>query len=252
MRVHETKSSRVLFAGLVLVAIAAAVSWSYLPLQDPQSYFNFADRRMYFGIPNYFDVISNLLFVYVGLTGMLLFFSQFWLTRPRPLMLALLMVNFSVFLVGWGSSYFHMMPNSSTLFWDRAPMGMMFMALLILIIMDRVPSGIWQFLLLPLMGLGIWAASLEHDIRPYIIVQFGGALLAFIMIIFSKPRYLNDKMMITAFIAYFLAKYFEMYDHMYLDILDISGHTLKHILSAVAVFALNLAVQVPVRRYRFT
>lgn len=252
MLVHDRHVWRLFFGSLIAVILGAFLIWNQLPVQDPIAYFNFADQRMYLGIPNFFDVISNLLFIYVGLWGILSAFSpQLWMSRPKALMVTLFFVNASVFLTGWGSSYFHMTPNNITLFWDRAPMAMGFMALFALIMVDRGPDFFWQVWVVPLMALGVYTAWVgsygSMDIRYYILVQFGGLILALIFVLCRRAVFLNNKLMYTAFLFYALAKLVEGADHEVLTRFAFSGHTLKHICAALAIFAINLAVQIPVK-----
>ncbi|MGH7060975.1 MAG: hypothetical protein ACREFH_11345, partial [Stellaceae bacterium] len=78
--------------------------------QDP-AYHLFADARSLFGIPNFWNVVSNLPFIAVGAVGLARF-------RGNPAEIVL----FSGFLLtGIGSSYYHWDPNDGTLFWDRLP-----------------------------------------------------------------------------------------------------------------------------------
>lgn len=252
MLVHDRHVWRLFLGSILAVALGAFLIWQKLPVQDPVSYFNFADQRMFLGIPNFFDVISNILFIYVGLWGVLNSFSpDLWMSRPKSLMVALFFVNISVFLTGWGSSYFHMTPNSVTLFWDRAPMAMGFMALLALILVDRGPDFYWHILIVPMMALGAytaWQGSFgAMDIRNYILVQFGALILALVFVFCRRAMFLNNKMMYLAFICYVLAKLLETTDHEVLARFVFSGHTLKHAFAALAIFAVNLAVQVPVK-----
>ncbi len=252
MLVHDRHVWRLIWGTIIGLVILIALCWSYMPLQDPVSYFNFADQRMFLGIPNFFDVTSNLFFIYVGIWGMLNTFSWLWLRRPKSMMVALFFVNLSVFLTGWGSSYFHMMPNGITLFWDRAPMAMGFVALLVLILSERAPSYVWQVFLVPMIGVGVysaWVASFQNDIRFYVAVQAGALLATVILLVFRRAVFLNNKLLYTAFGFYFVAKILEHYDHAVFEFCAFSGHTLKHIVAAVAILLINLAIQVKVKRH---
>lgn len=254
MRVHDRHIGRLLLGTLAVVVGLAVTFWSQLPKQDPASYFQFADQRMHLGIPNFSDVVSNLPFIYVGLWGVLSVFSSLWLRRPRGIMVSLFFVNLFVFLIGWGSSYFHMTPNADSLFWDRAPMAAMSMSLLFLILSDRAPSPWWQLLMLPAMALGVWTAWHGsfgmQDIRYYIVVQFGGLLFAVVLLVCRKAVFLNNPLMYSAVVLYVVAKFFEVGDHAVFHELGISGHSLKHIIAAVCALLVNLAVRIPVK-HRF-
>ena len=107
---------RVLY-GLMVVSLLALLPLPPL-LQDP-SYHQFADQRELFGIPNFWNVISNLPFIVVGAVG---------LFRFRRNAITLILFT-GLFLTGFGSSYYHLNPNDSTLFWDRLPMTLCFAAI---------------------------------------------------------------------------------------------------------------------------
>ena len=49
-----------LVGGFTLLCLAAALLLP--PMPQPLAYHDFADRRMLFGIPNFFDVASNVAF----------------------------------------------------------------------------------------------------------------------------------------------------------------------------------------------
>src|SRR5690349_24556260 len=110
-------------AVLVLLGVMLASLLALLlvpPIPQDQGYHNFADQRELFGIPNFWNVVSNLPFVAVGAVGLWRFHRD-----------ATTVVLFAgLFLTGFGSSYYHLDPNDSTLFWDRLPMTLCFAAIL--------------------------------------------------------------------------------------------------------------------------
>src|SRR6202163_2819823 len=55
--------------GLMIVSLAALLPLP--PLLQDQSYHQFADQRELFGIPNFWNVVSNLPFIAVGAVGLL-------------------------------------------------------------------------------------------------------------------------------------------------------------------------------------
>jgi hypothetical protein len=102
--------------GLISAAVLAAMS----PIVQDQAYHAFADTRRLLGIPNVWNVVSNLPFVAVGAAGVALL-------RKDAAATALFV---GILLTGFGSSYYHLAPDDGTLFWDRLPMTIGFMALL--------------------------------------------------------------------------------------------------------------------------
>jgi hypothetical protein len=107
-----TKGRGPLVVFLSLAAASLAVLLLLPPILQDQSYHRFADERTLFGIPNFWNVVSNLPFIVVGAAGLRQFYRD-------PATLALFL---GIFLTGFGSSYYHWNPNNDTLFWDRLPM----------------------------------------------------------------------------------------------------------------------------------
>lgn len=100
--------------GLMIASLVALLPLP--PLLQDQAYHQFADQRELFGIPNFWNVVSNLPFVAVGAVGLLRFHRDVTTT----------VLFAGIFLTGFGSSYYHLDPNDSTLFWDRLPMTICF------------------------------------------------------------------------------------------------------------------------------
>jgi hypothetical protein len=88
----------------VLAALSLAALLLLPPILQDQSYHRFADERMLFGIPNFWNVVSNLPFIAVGAVGLRRFYRD-----PNTLALFL-----GIFLTGFGSSYYHWNPNNDT------------------------------------------------------------------------------------------------------------------------------------------
>jgi hypothetical protein len=130
------------------------------PLLQDQAYHQFADQRELFGIPNFWNVASNLPFVVVGAVGLLRFHRE---TTTTVLFIGIL-------LTGFGSSYYHLDPNDSTLFWDRLPMTICFAAILSAVVEERVDAKVGVMLLRPLLAIGIFSLLLwrwTDDLRLY-------------------------------------------------------------------------------------
>src|SRR5262249_19106048 len=112
--------------GLMAVSLAGLLLLP--PIVQDQSYHQFADERALLGVPNFWNVVSNLPFIAVGVAGL----QQF---RRDP---ATLVLFLGILMTGFGSAYYHWDPNDRTLFWDRLPMALSFMAILAIAIEERV------------------------------------------------------------------------------------------------------------------
>jgi hypothetical protein len=229
---------------LVIVAGGAIAATLFVPrIAQDESYHRFADVRAMEGIPNFWDVVSNLPFALVGIYGL------FRTTRlaSRSLWPGYIAFCLAVIGVCVGSAYYHYSPSNPSLVWDRLPMSLAFMAVFALILGDRVNPALGRALLGPLLILG--AASVFYwewtesrgvgDLRPYALVQFlPFGLIALMLLIYPGNR-ASAAWIWRAMLMYFLAKLAEHFDVPIYRAVGLSGHTIKHLLSAVAVlFAL--------------
>ena len=202
------------------------------PIAQDQSYHDFADQRTLLGIPNFWNVVSNFPFLVIGATGLLEF-------HRHPATISLFV---GIFLVGFGSSYYHWNPNDGTLFWDRLPMTLSFMAILAIVVEERVSAAAGPILLWPLLALGVFSMLLWRwtgDLRLYVWVQFFPALALLALLVLFPPRYTGTSYWLIAAAFYALAKLLEFYDGAVYSVGSIlSGHTLKHFAAAAACLAI--------------
>jgi hypothetical protein len=229
-----------LLGGVALVAIVGTLLVPRIP-QDP-SYHLFADTRTIAGIPNFWNVISNAPFALVGIYGLILMPRVARSLRPGY-------ITFCVAVIGvcFGSAYYHYAPSTPALVWDRLPMSIAFMAVFTLVLGDRVNPALSRTLLGPLLIIG--AASVFYwswterqgvgDLRPYALVQFLPLLLIALMLWLYPGNRESTGWLWWSFLMYFLAKVAERFDAPVYQAVGFSGHSIKHLLSAVAVlFAL--------------
>jgi hypothetical protein len=201
------------------------------PIPQDQSYHQFADQQALLGVPNFWNVISNLPFVLVGAVGL-------WKFHRDPITLVLFA---GVLLTGIGSSYYHWNPRDDTLLWDRLPMTLCFMAIFAYLIAERIDARAGALLLWPLLALGVaslllWRAT--DDLRLYAWVQFFPLLALPVMLVLLPPRYTGTFYWVIAAVLYALAKLTEHLDRPILSAdTIISGHTIKHLLAAAACSA---------------
>lgn len=236
---------------LVLLATAAAVAATWLPRipQDP-AYHGFADQRTLLTIPHALNVLSNLPIALAGLYGAV---------RLRRVALpqhaaGAAVVCAAAVLVAAGSSWYHLAPSTAGLALDRLPIAAGFMALLALVIGDRVSVRAGRAALWPLVTVGIgtvvywyWSETVGRgDLRPYAVAQFLPLILIPVLLLTTRPAALRARWLWGTLVSYTLAKITEHLDWPIYQITDalISGHTLKHLFGALAVICAVLAVPV--------
>jgi len=228
----SAKQNRPLLAIVVLMAGSLAVLLLLPAILQNQSYHGFADARTVLGVPNFWNVVSNIPFMVVGAVG---------LARCRHDVTTTI-VFAGIFLTGFGSSYYHWAPDDGTLFWDRLPMALAFMALLAGAIGERVSAKAGAILLWPLLALGVLSLLVwrwSGDLRLYGWVQFFPVVTLPAMFLLLPPKYTGAGYWILAAALYLLAKLFEYFDAAVYSFGNVvSGHTLKHIAAAAACFAI--------------
>ncbi len=231
---------------LGMLLIAAIVP----PIPQPPEYHQFADQRDYFGIPNFFNVVSNLAFLFMGIAGVQFLLasraSSTYTSFIKPCeRWSYLILFLGVALLGIGSAYYHLAPDNDRLVWDRLPIAIAIMALLSATITERVGLKAGLRLLPVLVAAG--ALSVMHwywseqrgagNLNFYIVVQFYSILLIVLLGMSFPSQYTRGADIYIVFAWYSAAKLAEIIDYeMYGLGHLISGHTAKHVLAAVGVY----------------
>lgn len=231
-----------LLVGVVLIAIVGVSLLA--PIPQDLVYHAFADRRALAGIPNLFDVLSNLPLLVVGLVGLHRLVKR-QLQIDVELRWTVAAFFLGVALTAIGSAFYHLHPNNVTLVWDRLPMTLAFMGLVALVVGEDINVDLGRVLLWPLLVAGvcsiIWWQYTEQlgqgDLRFYGLVQFLPMLLLPLVILLYSPRWSRSTDYWIVGTWYLLAKLLEFFDRTVFDFTGwISGHTLKHMAVAMAAW----------------
>ena len=224
-----------------MVAIGCAV---LPPLAQDPLYHAFADGRTLHGVPNFWNVISNVPFFMAALYGIRSLRSGQAFVEPWE-RIAYCILLATTASVGVGSIYYHLHPDNPRLFWDRLPMTVVFMSLVATTIGERVGMNAGKLSLLPLILLGLGAVlywRLSGDLRLYVVVQFGSLLAVPILLAVFPPRYSLAGRMWGTVILYAVAKVVELLDREMASVVATGGHPWKHLAAAGAVFVYVHAV----------
>jgi hypothetical protein len=226
---------------IVLLLIAALGAVMLLPpiAQDP-AYHAFADRRAFLGFPNFLNVATNLTFLAVGVAGIQLCMSGSGALGVRW---AWMTCFTGVALVCIGSGYYHLAPDNDTLVWDRLPMSIGFMALLVAVLAEHLNARLEKWLLAPAVLIGI--ASVLYwrytgDLRLYLLVQFLPLIMLPVVLLLFKSPYTHRGLLLLALAIYVLSKVAEYYDATVFAATGetLSGHALKHLLAALSLLVI--------------
>jgi hypothetical protein len=222
---------------IVLLCIVGLLIHGPIP-QDLQ-YHKFADKRMFFRIPNFLNVITNVPFAIIGFLGL----AEVRNVKVRGLKSHILILFIGFLMLAVSSSFYHLLPNNYTLVYDRASISIISMSFLAFIIATSV-NGYKSFstlIILNLIGLVtvIYWFITEHfgqgDLRWYGMVQFF-PIIAIPLILHLYKVSLAFKEIVFIILFFALAKVAEHYDEEIFITLrnSISGHSLKHLLIALS------------------
>jgi cytochrome bd-type quinol oxidase subunit 2 len=229
---------------LIIISLAIISVLFFLdPIKQNPNYHLFADKRKLFSIPNFWNVISNLPFIIAGLAGIRLTIRTKHKAPEYQAIRSYLLFFVGIFFIGIGSCYYHLNPTNHTLFWDRLPMSISFMAFFSIIITEFISIKLGTRLLFPLIVLGMssliyWQIT-EHngcgDLRLYGLIQFLPMILISIILLFFENSFSDKKHFIQILVVYVIAKVFESLDYFVFNSgILLSGHTIKHFVSATA------------------
>jgi hypothetical protein len=235
----------------LLLAIASAVCIGLIlhgPIHQDQEYHRFADSRGMLGLPNVWNVLSNLPFLLFGAWGAVILYR----TRSMRLPMRNAYVVFFIGsgLVAFGSAYYHMDPNDRSLVWDRLPMTVAFMAFFAALIGRYVRPSLGERGLVPLLAVGALSVlwwRIDGDLRPYLLVQFLPVLLIPAILLLYPTNAPGTRYLWAVLGMYVLAKVLEICDAQIYEMLGISGHSLKHVAAAIGVYCVVLAARAEMR-----
>jgi hypothetical protein len=240
-------------AGFLGLGVAVLGSLFILPpIPQAESYHAFADDRALLGVPNFWNVVSNLPFLVVGVLALswLVRHDQVGPNHPvldRAERWPLVVFFCGVFLTAFGSIYYHLAPDNERLVWDRMPMTVAFMGFFSTMIAERISVRAGVLLLWPLVWLGFasvfnWQMGERRDagdLRLYGFVQFYPLVSIPLMLLLFPARYTRTGDIVAAIAFYGLAKLLETHslDHGLYDLGQVvSGHTLKHLAAAMGAY----------------
>lgn len=203
----------------ILIALVAAC----FPIALPASYHDFADHSALGGLHHFGDTASNLAFLAAGI-----FILVRARTAPEIWLAAALCATCA------GSWYYHLQPDDARLLMDRMPMAPAFAAMAGIMLFDHdenrglTCTAIWSVLFMAAAAYALTSANQSIWIAAQVYV-----LLLLVVTAVLRPD--MRAAAIATFTLYAGAKVCEGLDHAILHLTGfISGHTIKHLLAALA------------------
>lgn len=255
MRPRRSAHPRAKAAGLwLLVAMLATLAWQLPRIPQPQHYHRFADSSVCFGTPHCLDIVSNVPILLAGAAGLRYLHRA---SARRAFIEAAELHPYTLFflgalLVGLGSGYYHLAPDNGRLAWDRAALAIALMSWLAANLGERVNPALGLRLLPLLLAFGLgsvaywsWSeARGQGDLRPYGLMQLYPMLLVPLLLWLYPPRYSRNQGVLAVTGLYLLALLCDLLDHPIAALTGVvSGHTLKHVIAALAIYGVLLRLE---------
>jgi hypothetical protein len=239
------------------VALMALLALFGPALMQPAHYHDFADQRVWCGVPHAVDVLSNLPFALWGAAGLWALIRALRLRAIGTVSAVLAALFFAGLMVTAGvSGYYHWQPDNAGLVWDRAGMVLAFAGLLGLAAVRSVSPRAGFALATAVLTLGltsvvVWAVS--GNLLPWVVLQGGGMVLiagaAWLRPVSESGLRIRWALVIG---LYVLAKVLELTDHPVFELTGelVSGHSLKHIVASFAAWPVLTAINAAVTAAR--
>lgn len=217
------------------------------PVLRGPGFHQYADARTLFGLPHAGDVLSNLPFVWIGIAGILA--ARRSVGLPRGLV-ALFFAG--ILGIGLGSGAYHVHPIDATLFFDWLPIVVAVAFLVALVASDRVDRRIGRIaaVVLPVAALAsvLWwwigGGTAGGDMRFYAVLQLLFIALVPLMVLLYPKGRLDRSDLLLGVCCFVAARLFHSSDASILDSTSlVSGHTLKHLMAALAAWFVLRAVR---------
>lgn len=228
---------------LLAVSLCALIATLLAPRfpQDP-AYHLFADQTAWLAIPNALNVLTNLIFAWIGIEGLYRLLRQKRL-QIEPQVYPAGIAFFSALIgVAVCSIHYHWSPDNLSLAWDRLAITIGFMSFITILLAERAALQIAGKLFPLLLSAGAASVVYWHfselagrgDLRFYALFQFLPMLLTPLILIVFEPRYTRSSDIWRLWAWYLAAKLCEIMDHeIYFWLEYISGHSLKHIAAGI-------------------
>jgi hypothetical protein len=246
------RRERWLLGSILLMLLLALIG---PPVTQPPHYHDFADQRVWCGMPHAMDVLSNLPFAAWGVAGLWALARAVQMRAIDSVSAWLAGLFFAGLIATAGvSSYYHWQPDNAGLVWDRAGMVLAFAGLLGLAGVQAAGrrSGLALAVAVLVGGLAavqVWAAS--GNLLPWVVLQGGGMVLILAVACLPgvQPAPSLRIRWLAVIVFYTLAKVLELADHPVFALTSqlVSGHSLKHGVASLSAWPVLLAVLAALR-----
>jgi len=248
--IAKARAGRLRFLPLACLLVAAGGMVLHGPIPQLAHYHEFADSRSWLGVPHAADVLSNVPFALVGLWAAVRLSRPGVRERLGRAWAGYALLALALFATAFGSGYYHWAPDNARLVWDRLPIALACAGLLAGVHAEtHARARPWLLPLLALFAIAsvAWWSFTEArgsgDLRPYLLLQAAPLVLVPLWQAIARSPRRSRIAFGIAIALYALAKVAELEDAPIFHATGfVSGHTVKHLLAALAAAVIARAV----------
>ncbi|CAN8236667.1 unnamed protein product [Cochlearia groenlandica] len=239
------RKKRFLLLGLFLFWLIIMFITPKIPL-DSFRHHVFADKRNFMGVPNTLNVMTNFPFLIIGVLGFVLCIGgSFFNISLKGEICGWTMFYGGIASLAFGSAYYHLKPDDNRIFYDTFPILIAYSSLFSSFLVERAGETVGLsclFLLLFISFLSVAYARVFNDLRLCMTFQLIPCLVIPVLTVLLPPKYTHSSFWLWATAAYVIAEIEGLADNKIynVDRYVISGHSLGHLCSAVAVVLLTI------------
>ncbi|CAN6865544.1 unnamed protein product [Brassica oleracea] len=248
------KRKRILVGSLFICWLILMFFTPKVPLHSFRHHV-FADKRNFMGVPNTLNVMTNFPFLIIGVLGFVLCLGgSFFNISLKGEIWGWTLFYASISSLAFGSAYYHLKPDDNRIVWDTLPILIAYSSLFSSFLVERAGERVGLsclVLLLFISVLSVAYARVFNDLRLCLTFQLIPCLAIPVMTVLLPPKYTHSRFWLLATAAHAVSKIEGLADSKIYNFngYTISGHSLGHLCSALAM--LLLTVMLLYRSIRF-
>nr|VDD34004.1 unnamed protein product [Brassica oleracea] len=263
------KRKRILVGSLFICWLILMFFTPKVPLHSFRHHV-FADKRNFMGVPNTLNVMTNFPFLIIGVLGFVLCLGgSFFNISLKGEIWGWTLFYASVSSLAFGSAYYHLKPDDNRIVWDTLPILIAYSSLFSSFLVERAGERVGLSCLVLLLFISVLSVAYARQVQIEVIIcvlvdgrvfndlrlcltfQLIPCLAIPVMTVLLPPKYTHSRFWLLATAAHAVSKIEGLADSKIYNFngYTISGHSLGHLCSALAM--LLLTVMLLYRSIRF-
>ncbi|CAN7068530.1 unnamed protein product, partial [Brassica rapa subsp. trilocularis] len=240
------KRKRILVGSLLICWLILMFFTPKVPLHSFRHHV-FADKRNFMaGVPNTLNVMTNFPFLIIGVLGFVLCLGgSFFNISLKGEIWGWTLFYASVSSLAFGSAYYHLKPDDNRIVWDTLPILIAYSSLFSSFLVERAGERVGLSCLVLLLFISVFSvayARVFNDLRLCLTFQLIPCLVIPVMTVLLPPKYTHSRFWLLATAAHAVSKIEGLADSKIYNFngYTISGHSLGHLCSALAMVLLTV------------